>query len=161
MSIPAYTDADRIGRKVSILGIDLRVDHDPEALDQCITDASAEITFYCWRYNAAALAQSDWIQKAATDIAIYFLYCLRGNEPPISVKEMYEKTLENLTKVQDGKTVLSGVPLGQSGAPTVTNYRVDLDRYPSMRVERPRTTGKAPQGYKRRIDPTADRIDMG
>jgi hypothetical protein len=161
MAVPDYTTADRLAKRVSQLGVDLRADHDPDdATAEAIGSASADVVFFCWRYDPDALSQSDWAAKVATDLAVYYLCALRLNPVPKTVELMYERAYEQLTKVQDGKAVVPDAPAGRGGAPTVTNQRVVLDRYPNIRTERPRSTGVA-KGYRRRTDPGAERIDSG
>lgn len=156
-----FTTEARVNRRVSQLGVELRTDHDPDvATQEAMESAAADVVFYCWRYDPAALAQSEWVAKVATDLAVYYLCTLRLNPVPKTVELMYERAVEQLTKVQDGKAVVPDAPAGRGAAPTVTNQRVVLDRYPNVRTERPRSTGTA-AGYKRRTDPGAEAIDSG
>jgi hypothetical protein len=66
-----------------------------------------------------------------------------------------ERAVEQLEKVQTGQLQVPGGVRTKSAAPTVTNRRVALDRYPATRVERPRSSGTA-EGYVRRVDESAD-----
>lgn len=162
MSLPAFTTAARIAKRVSQVAIDLRTDHDPDgSLDEVIADATAEVYFYCWRYSPASLALSEWVQSKATDVAVYFLCCLRLNDAPGSAQTLFDHAIKQLEMVQSGKVVIPGVAAGKGSAPTVTTQRVAFGRgYPYIRTERPRSTGVA-EGYKRRTDESADAIDRG
>lgn len=161
MATPDYTAEARVNRRVSQLGVELRTDHDPDgATQEAIASASADVAFYCWRYDPDALSRSDWVAKVATDLAVFHLCTLRLNPVPRAVELLYEAAIEQLTKVQDGKAPVPDAPAGRGAAPTVTNQRVVLDRYPNIRTERPRSTGTA-KGYRRRTDPGAERIDSG
>jgi phage gp36-like protein len=170
MATPQYTTAERLARRCSRLGVDLATDHAPDesaagddadgGVGEAIDSASSDISFYCWRYDPRSLSNVDWIGKIATDLAVYYLCQLRNNQPPKSVEKLYDKAVELLTKVQDGKAVVPGAAAGRGAAPSVSNFRVDMNRYPAVRVERPRSSG-SPEGYKRRTDPTAEAIDDG
>lgn len=169
-TIPQYTTETRLRYRCSQLGVDLRSDHDPNtaassadatgAIGEAIESASADISFHCWQYSPSALSSIEWIAKIATDLAVYYLCQLRNNSPPDSVTTMYERALKWLEKIQDGKAIVPGAPAGRGAAPVVSNFRVDLNRYPAIRVERPRSSGSA-EGYKRRTDPSAEVIDGG
>jgi phage gp36-like protein len=156
-----FTTESRITKRVSQLGVDLRVEHDVAALDDVIEDASAEVRWYLPQYDETALAASDWVQKKATDLAVYFLCGLRLNPVPDSAQALYDEAVKQLSKVQDGKAVIPGIARGKSAAPTVSNFRVDLQRYPGIRVERPRSTGQKDDGRRQRTDPGAEVIDSG
>lgn len=158
----SYTTAAALDARCSALGVDLRTDHAPtDSLEQSIEMADSQIEFYCQaRYDPAALASSRWVATAALMLATYHLCWLRLNPVPGPVAAEYERILAELTRVQDGKAVIPGIPRGKSSAPTVTNQRVVLNRYPELRVEKPRSTGTA-EGYPRRVDPTADAINEG
>ena len=150
----AFTTAELITARVGALGVDLRTDDDPASLDDVIDAASARIDFYCAAYSAASLASSRWVLEMATIIAVYYLCMRRLNEVPKAVDELYSQALLELTKVQEGKASVPGAVHARRPVALI-QQRVVLDRYPGVRVERPRSTGTA-AGYVRRTDPGAD-----
>lgn len=158
----AYTDAARVTRRVSTLGVDLRTDADPGGgMAEALESAAADVEFYCLlRYDAATLATSRWVQRVATDLAVYYLCLLRLGPVSKAVQEQADRAWADLEKVKADVWAIPGIPQGRSAAPTVTNFSVNGRRYPATRVERPRSTGDA-RGYKRRIDYPADYLDRG
>lgn len=166
-----YTTAARLAARVSQPGVDLRTDHDPNeaddgvspatgALYEAIDSASADIEMYCWAYSPATLLLSRVVGNLATDLAELRLYELRGDTPPSAVQKKADRALEYLQKVMDNKARIPDAAMGKGAAPVLSNFRVDLGRYPGVRVERPRSTGTA-EGYRRRTDPGADAVDGG
>lgn len=170
MSTPQYTTAKRLNRRVSKLGVDLRTDHEPNeaddgkdangALGECIDSASSEVAGLCWRYDPTALTQSDWIATLTTDIAVFYLCELRLDSVPKAVEKAYDRAMEQLTKIQDGKAPIPGIAMGRGAAPVLSNFRIDLARHPGVRVDRSRSTGST-DGYKRRTDPNSEMMDTG
>lgn len=158
MANPTYTTDEELRTFLSDLGVDLRTDHAPEtAVIAAIRYASGRVYFHLGAYDATALQSSDWVAYCALVLAAAHLSRNRYNPPGLA--DMEAQILAELELVRSGKAVVPGVAAGKGGAPTVTNQRVTLDRYPSIRTERPRsTTG---QGSVRRVDPTADAIDSG
>jgi phage gp36-like protein len=157
-----YTDANRVTRRVSTLGVELRTDADPgEGMAEALESAAADVEFYCGlRYAPDVLATSRWVQRVATDLAVYYLCLLRLGPVSKAVQEQADKARADLEKVKADVWAIPGIPQGRSSAPTVTNFSVNGRRYPATRVERPRSTGDA-RGYKRRVDYTADYLDQG
>ena len=156
MANTIYTTADRVVKRVGSLGVQLHTEFNDQALAEAMETASAEIEWYCHQYTPEALAGSRWVGTKATDLTIYHLFILQANPAPSSVSELYAHSVEQLQQVQQGKAVIPGAAIGRSGYPAVTNYRVELDRFPGVRVERPRTSGPQPEGYPRRTDSSAD-----
>ena len=146
----------------SDLAVELRTDDagDAEAVGQAIARASADLEAFCWRYDPAALAQSAWVASKCLTLTLWYLCGRRMNGRPDAVAEEYAEAKEQLLLVQQGKTRVPGAPLSKGAVPTVTHQRVDLQRYPALRTERPQSTGRA-EGYPRRTDPSADAINQG
>jgi phage gp36-like protein len=156
-----YTTKANITTRISQIALDLRDDHEavPDAVvDHAITWASSQIDFYCARYPASSLVSNAWIQSVTTDLAVFYLASYRYNPAPASAGELYEEAKEKLQLIQQGKAVVPNAAAGRDSLPTVTHQRVDLNRYPSLVTERPRSTGEA-EGYRRPVDHTADLID--
>lgn len=148
-----YTDAARVTRRVSTLGVELRTDAAPgDGMAEAMEEAAADVEFYCGaRYLPVSLAGDRWVQKIATDLAVYYLCMIRLGPPPKAVVKMYDKAVEKLEHVKAGVWTIPGLPQGRSSAPSVTNFSVSPNLQPGVRVDRPRSTGKA-DGYRRPID---------
>lgn len=151
-----YTTASAILTRVSQLGVDLRTDESPPPPDdpivEAITEASADIDFHCLlQYPAAQLATSRWIAARAIDCAVYHLCCRRFETPPASVTKRYETAIEQLELVRTGQAKVPGIARSRGAAPTLSQPRIDLRRYPASRIEKPRSIGDA-DGYRRDYD---------
>lgn len=140
------------------MAVQLRTGHNPEAMNEAIESACADIDFYCPQYTEQGLSQSRWVQAKATDLALYYLCAMEMNPVESSVGELYLHAIEQLKQVQSGTAMLRGVPLGRNGRPSVTGYRVNLRRNPGIQVERPRSTPPDPDGFNRRTDPISDTL---
>lgn len=160
MSTPSYTTEAELRTFMSDAGVDLRSDHDLDnAVPAAVRYASGRILFYLGaQYDADALSGSDWVAYCALILAAHHLCKNRLN--PDQVASDYDEVLAELKAVQEKKLTIPGIAAGRSMAPVVSNFRVDLGRYPGVRVERPRSTG-ATDGYKRKIDPGADAVNGG
>lgn len=160
MPNPTYTTEADIRTFASDRGVDLRTDHDVDnAVPAAIRYASGRILFYCGaRYDATALQSSDWVGYCCLILAAAHLCRNRFNDNPLAADE--EAVLAELKQVQEGKATIPGIAAGRGMSPVVSNFRVDLNRYPGVRVERPRSTGTT-EGYRRKTDPGADAINRG
>lgn len=81
------------------------------------------------RYDEAGLTPSTWVQRRATELACYFLYSRRAQEPPTGLYETFHRITEELTRI--GNTVKLQIPGAfprESQAPSVANYAVDQRR---------------------------------
>lgn len=159
MANPTYTTEDDLRTFLSDLGVDLRTDHAPEtAVTAAVRFASGRVFFACGnKYDADALSHSDWVAYCALVLAAAHLSRNRYN--PVGLDDLEKQVLDQLELVRSGRALIPGIAAGRGSAPTVTNQRVVLDRYPSIRTERPRSTTGL--GSPRRTDPTADAIDGG
>lgn len=155
------TSAD-VALYASDLAVELRTDDasDVSALAQAVGRASADIEMYCFRYDPESLALSSWVNSKCITLAVWWLCGRRLNSRPESVQQEYEEAKEQLLAVQKGLAQVPGAPMGKGSVPTLTQQRVDLQRYPGMRTQLPLSTGKA-AGYIQRTDPTANAINRG
>ena len=144
------------------LAVELRTD-DVEAaagVAQAIERASADLEMYCFRYDPVSLAANAWAKSKCLTLALWFLCGRRLNGRPDAVAEEYAEAKEQLLLVQQGKARVPNAPQGKGSVPTLTQQRVDLQRFPGLRTQRPLSTGKA-EGYPQRTDPSADSIQRG
>lgn len=155
-----YTTEAELRTYISDAGVNLRTEHDIiSAIPAAIRYASGRILFYCGdQYTALALASSDWVAYCCLILATHHL-CKNRLNPDQTASE-YEEVLAELKLVKEKKYVIPGIAAGRGNSPVVSNFRVDLNRYPGVRVERPRSTGTT-EGYRRRTDPGAEGINRG
>lgn len=166
-----YTTRAALDQHLSALGVDLYAGDAAEgtaggpagwdeAVAMAIERGSADVDYYCQRYSPVRLAAAPWVQSKALTIALWYLCGRRANERPKEVVEDYQEAVKQLTLVLEGKARVPGVPTGKGNVPSVTNQRVVLDRYPSLRTERPRSVGTA-EGYRQQTDTSADGVFGG
>ena len=157
-----YCTPEDIALYASDLAVELRTDDadGAAAVAQAIARASADIDMYCFRYASQSLAANGWVTSKCITVALWFLCGRRLNSRPDAVAEEYAEAKEQLMLVQQGKAHVPGAPQGKGSVPTLTQQRVDLQRYPGLRTQRPLSTGKA-EGYPQRTDPSADAIPRG
>lgn len=161
MAIPALTTESKVRIRLSTLGVDLRVDHEPQPASGIIADvigrASSEAAGYLSRYPLEArdglpgLDDSGWVSDMVADIAIYHLCRYRANPFPASVKEIYENVLEMLKLVQAGKMNIPDLN-NAAGAPAVVNYDIRDDVYPHKRRLARRSNPPTANGYPNYTD---------
>ena len=111
-------------------------DHDADGTsdsgvtDDCINQATEEIDLYCrQRYTQAVLATSTLIERWAVVMAARFLCQRRGNKPPDSLEEEFQRITDPdngfLAKIAAGKRQLPGKALRATLQPTWSNLTVD------------------------------------
>lgn len=131
-----YCTQAELERLLSANGVLDYADHDDDGsaeagvVDDTINQATVEIDLYAGqRYSAAALAGSTLVSRWCTIMAAYFLSYRRGNPPPDSIADEFERIANPetglLAKVAAGKLQLSGVPLRADLRPTMSNVTVD------------------------------------
>lgn len=152
VTLPAACTRERIERRISSTGIDLRIDDDQDSLIDVFGDAWVEVQGYCsQRYSDAQLGQSNWTLTRWTDIAVMFLCERRGNTAPDSVARRYDKAIADLEKIKAGSEPIVDAAQRKAGAPTLTNQRVRLFPHPNI-VSKPSTSTGTPSGYVQPID---------
>lgn len=138
---PAYcTEADA-QRLFSAAGVTSFADHDANGtsdsgvVDDCINQATEEISYYCQRYTPASLATSTLINRWATVLTVYFLCQRRGNDVPTSIVSEVERIMTRLEAIDAGHQI-PGLALRADLSPGFSNLRIDR-RYPfrKQRVE--------------------------
>lgn len=146
MPISNYTTAERLEKRISADGFDLRLDDDPTAIDEVIMEASVEVFSYLGnRYANADLAASEVVQLWATDIAMYFL-CTRRNNPASGAAQFrYDQAIEKLKAVEMGQLKIPLLPGIKGAAPVLSNQRVTNWPWPRIVTRNP-STGD-PEGY--------------
>lgn len=157
-----YTTRAAIERMLSVAGVRARLDHDNDDLvstdeaelsDDCVTEATETINFYCYaKYDPARLAESNMVHRWATVYGSYALCGTRGMDVPDIIQERIEKIEEKLEKVQLGRIFLPGVALRRNQAPTWDNIRCDPRfRWNVIRVQK-RSSSKQPTDQPVRPD---------
>src|ERR1700721_135167 len=88
-----YCDPGDIQRRLSVEGQLLRTQDygkgsiagEAGVIEDCIWDATETINMFCNPlYDPGALVRSGWVNRRATDIAVYNLCIRRGNPAPSS-----------------------------------------------------------------------------
>jgi phage gp36-like protein len=152
VSIVHYGTQEKLERRLSQVGADLRLDDDPDSVEDCLDNASAEIDNCCrLKYSQAALAASEWIKMKWVDLATMFLCERRGNSAPASVRRAYDLAMEQLNKVMNGLLDIADAPKSKASVPVLSSMRIRLSPIPRMVVERSSSTGTA-EGYIQRVD---------
>lgn len=146
-NITTYCTQSDIEHYLSAAGVELSVDDDGDGYistdeQAAITDARVEasetVNFYCWdKYTPAALATSNWVNRAATIFAAYRLRSRRGNPVPAIIVDDAGKYEEKLTLIKEANGKIPGVPLRRTLAPVWSNTRCDPRyQFRVIRVER-------------------------
>ena len=156
-----YCDPGDVQRRLSILGIQHATeDYGPAnmageggVIEDCIWDATEIINYYCQvLYRPEDLVRSTWINRRATDIAVYILASRRGNIQSASLSAAYKQALEWLDKIHNSQFEVPGTPIRATQAPAWSNVRID-QRYPTFRVRVERSISqKAPTPYSQSPD---------
>lgn len=152
-----YCASGDVAARLSQWGLDLRVDDDPDTVDDCIENASSDIDLRLLPiYSAADIAASRWVHFACRALSVYYV-CLRRNEPvPSSVQAEYDKTMLELEAIAVGQLTLPGAAKATSVI-RVSNQTYDNTRFPAIRVSRPRSTPTNALP-RRNVDELQDRI---
>lgn len=160
-----YCDPGDIQRRLSTESIKLKIEDygksatagESGSIDDAIWDATEIINFYCFvHYQPGDLAKSLWVNRRATDLAVYILAKRRGNVPTSSMTESYKQSLDWLEKVHLGTYEIPNVPFRHTLAPSFSNLRVDF-RYSTYRLRVERTiSDKSPAPYGQQIDLVAE-----
>lgn len=159
MSDPVYCTITHVSNILSTDGVTYRVD-DGTALDlyaAVIDEASSIIDEYALRfYTSTSMAASRWLTYHCANIAAWLLCTRRGNAPPSGIEMRYEKAMEDLDRVSEGKKQIPGAGQRRTLAPCMSNVRIRLDPFPRTVVEPNRSSRQRPTDYKQ----WADRFDF-
>lgn len=153
MAQTRYLTEQDLHNRLSAEGVALRVDDGPpDDLGDVIDDASSLIEEYCWQfYDAAQLAQSEWVKQRATDLAAQLLCERRGNPAPVGVARRHDRAVESLEMVREGKLRIPWLPLRRTCAPRLANQRARLEPVIHVVTEKRRSTVKA-KNYRQHDD---------
>jgi phage gp36-like protein len=155
VALTTYCTQSDLVNRLSADGIAYRTDDvPPAALGDVLAEAATVIDEHCrLAYDPASLAQSDWVQQRATDIAAFMLCQRRGNPVPPGVAQKYERTLERLELVRKGQLAIPDAPGRRNQVPVMSNLRVRLDPFPRVVVERySGPTRERPKDYTQATD---------
>lgn len=82
------------------------------------------------RYDESALQGASWVQRRATEIACYFLFLRRGQQPPTGLAETFLRIREDLEKIASSdRSLIPGASPREQQGPAISNYVVDDRRY--------------------------------
>lgn len=153
VTLPAGCTRARLERRISVVGVDLRTDDDPDAVTGVMEDAWVEVLGYCRPlYSETELGGSEWILMRWTDLAVMLLCERRNNPASMAATRKYEKAILDLEKVQVGAITVPDAALEKSTAPVLTNQRVRTWPFPHVVNERSQSTGN-PEDYRANDDP--------
>ena len=161
MSVSAYTTQAKIESRLSSSALTLRTDDGADAgeitalIDDAIADASVEVYGYLGTlYSDTSLAQSQWVSKKATDIAVVYVCQRRGNPVPKSLKVVYDKAIADLERAMAGAWIIPDAALRKANSPVLSNQGVVLrPQGPRVVTQKTASTGN-PEGYSQPRDPT-------
>lgn len=156
-----FTNQTAIEQLLTSVGVDLRTEDSPAgALNWVIQWATNQISFYVAASGIEDdLAANAWVIDQATVFAAYRLAGRGGELVPATLAEMYKEAKEYLELIRLKQAQIPGleVAVGKGGGIVMSNFRVDMQRQPSVRVNRPTSTGQ-PAGYQQARDASADII---
>lgn len=155
-----FCEQSDLERRLSLLGVVLYSDDTKgaeesvaEAVDECIEQASVDVSIYLARYDPSSLLNSDWVRLKTAVIAVWWLCGRRGQSRPEGVQKEYDETLQTLQLVAKGGINLPGIALAAGSAPAIIHRRVNPQLKPHVRVDTT-TTNRDAKGYRRHNDPT-------
>lgn len=153
MSQTLYCTPTDLVNRLSVEGVAYRVDDlPPQALGDCISEASIDIDAYLLSlYDAAQLAQSTWVKHRCANLAACHLCSRRGNPTPPGIAQKCKDTKKDLEKVAAGKLQVPDVSPRAADVPVLSSMRAKLSPFPRTVVEPSRSTGK-PEGYTQFTD---------
>lgn len=153
------TKAD-IQRLFSTCGVASYADHhdatDPvDVVEDCILQASEELEMYLrGKFEPASLAQSGLVTRWCTTMACYFLTLRRGNEPPQSLIDEFNRITGVLEKILSGTATLPGVAQRAGQQMTMSNLRVNR-RFATQKIRAiADTSSNTPSAVDRHLDDT-------
>jgi hypothetical protein len=111
-------------------GVDLLTDDLGSAsveINRAVTEAQDLILSYLLeRYTEEELAKSSWVERRATEIAAFFLFHRRGQEPPAGLSLTFNRIQEEFDRIVNSeKMIVPGANPRENNAPSCTNYVVD------------------------------------
>lgn len=136
-TIPAilYTDRASVRGLLSEQGVDLRLDDNDSGyvsadelsrLDECISLATARVNAIAVSiYEPVVLANNFVIWDWATILAAVCVCRRRNHGPDGYLKEEYERVQDELKALRTGEFVISDLPIRDTTAPSVDNFRLD------------------------------------
>lgn len=130
------TTKDQMERYLSLCGIIMFSDHErtgveiDAVIDDCIRRASGELIGYIYpTYSVENIALSETVGEWATAISCFYLCKRRGNTPPESLYEDYDRIMGKpdglVWDLRRGRFILPEIPKQDYGTPTFSNLTVD------------------------------------
>lgn len=151
--VPLFCTRTELETKLGSLGIDIQDLSDvPNGIEGALTQATDWVWFYCQRAGVfEALERSRMVRNWAKTLAAYFATGNGGEPHAASFKEEYDAAIAQLELVAEGRMGIPGLPTipgkeDKGGVPVVSAVAVDPTMNPSVRVNRPASTG-TPAGY--------------
>lgn len=126
-----YTTKAEIASVFSQLAVTLRIIDETDStssqttyLTDIIEEATDVINEYLLGiYNASDLANSKWVRRRASWIAVYLLSQRRGN--PAQFQARYDEIIESLEQIMDGRRQIPRTPTADDFIPVHRNAVVD------------------------------------
>ena len=153
-----YTSQAEIERLLSTAGALARVDDDLDGSaesgvwEDVVDEATDEINFHCEHlYEPSDMANNLWVRRRATLIGAYLLSQRRGDSG--LYHERYQKLIEVLELVRDGKRQIPRLPTKDDYTPAMSNLRVD-HRFGSRKIRVQRTTSTGGTSGRQNLDPS-------
>jgi phage gp36-like protein len=125
-----YCDPGDIQRRLSTVNVKLHIEDlgknsvagEADVISDCIWDATEIINYYCQvLYRPEDLVKSAWVNRRATDIAVYILVSRRGNIQSASLAEAYKQTIAWLEAIHSSRYEVPGIPVRATQAPVWSN----------------------------------------
>lgn len=91
------------------------------------------------RYRLNDLASSEWCRDCNAALAAYLLATRSGDASPDSIAQEFDRYLDQLAQIRDGRINVPEVVTSDAHGPTVSNFRIDLAE-PRAKVRRVATT---------------------
>jgi hypothetical protein len=113
------------------------------------------------RYDETSLEGSSWVERRATELACYFLFLRRGQQPPTGLAETFNRISDELDKIsKSNNMIVPGANPREKQGPSLSNYVVD-DRKLSQRcVVDPRGSNNPYAGRRELISHPVTPLDL-
>lgn len=131
-----YTTSALLSQYIGEEGISLITDdlnpnlNDTTAVDSAIEKSILEAEDYMNqyllnRYEPLSLQNLSWMERRCTELAVFFLFQRRGQDPPQSLHASVLRIQSDLENIMNAITMVPGAVTRLEPAPALSNYAID------------------------------------
>jgi hypothetical protein len=130
---------DYLGEEGVLLLTDDLGSSETAEITRALEEADDYILMYLLeRYEESALQGSSWIKRRATELACFFLFLRRGQQPPTGLAETFNRITDELDRIsKSNKMIIPGANPREKQGPAISNYVVDDRRFSQRGVVDP------------------------